>query len=122
MKIIKRLNPNSIIVKYNHGRYQGRIQTSLDFKLEYADALRSAINLIREGNTNVTVIQYRDVMHTHSELYEAMYNLSPYPTDEEIIEEVHYVSRKHNLSPSKPSWMGIIFPPAQPLVWAGASL
>lgn len=119
MKIIKRLNPNSIIVKYNHGRFEGRIQTSLSFELEYADALRSAINLIQSGNSNVTVIQYREVLHTHSELWEAMWNLSPFATNEEIIEEVHHASRKHT---SVPSWMTLFHLPVNPLVWSGANL
>lgn len=115
MKIIKRLNPNSIIVKYNHGRYEGRIQTSLSFQLEYADALRSAINLIQSGNTNVTVIQYREVLHSHSELVEAMFNLSPYATNEEIIEEVHHAGRKNK---AVPNWMPMFYMPNNPLVWA----
>lgn len=93
---IRRVNPDHIVVKYNHGLYEERVQTSINFFAEYANALRTALNCVRSGFTQVEVIQYREVIHSHSELLRAANNLGMYATDEEIIEEVNHASRRYN--------------------------
>lgn len=96
MKIITPLSPKNIMVKFNTGRYEGRVQTSLAFSTRYADALRSALDAISRGCTQVEVIQYRDVVHNHSQLTEALFHLGVNlldASDDEIIEEAHYATR-----------------------------
>jgi hypothetical protein len=89
---IKRVNASAILVKFSKGKYQGRIQTSINFEDNYVDALRSALNAVRSGCTDVSVIQYRERIHSHSELYAASYYLGRHATDEEVIEQVHHFS------------------------------
>ncbi len=91
---MKRINPHATIVKYTYGTYQGRPQTHLLFEEEYPDALRAALDLVRKGRKQVEVIQYREVLHTHKELQEAVLLLHPFSTNEDIVEQVHFASYK----------------------------
>ena len=122
MKIVKPLAGNIIMVKYNDGRYQGRIQTGLWFEREYPAALRAALEAIESGCTNVEVIQFREVLHSHRELVQAAYHLNPYSTDEEVVEAVHHASRKQERSQEQ-TGTGIMHMlrsalSPQPVVWA----
>jgi len=108
---MQRFDPSNIIVKYSRGRFCGRVYTSLIFRNEYAAALRTALATVKAGCTNVEVIQYRETLHTHQELADALKHLTNDSTDEEIIEEVHNSSRRgaQQVSRSQQS---------KPLVWA----
>lgn len=119
MKIVNRVNPNHILVKYNTGVYQHRVQTKLNFQAEYVDALRSALNLVRSGATQVEVIQYREQLHSHHELKHAATHLGRYATDEEVIEAVHNSTFK----PQNVNLLRLLSSPGCTLatIWAVAS-
>ena len=96
MKAIRKLNPNNIMVSYTLPFYsawfESRYPVSIEFKEDYISALRMALEAFRAGNVGVTVSQYRETLHNHSEIARASSVLSPYPTDEELAEQVHHVS------------------------------
>lgn len=116
MRIVKRIDPNSIIVKYIKTPQVGRSFTTIDFQDEYVDALRTAINAVRSGYQKVEVIQRREVLHTHEQLCRAADNLELYATDEDIVEEAHHASRKYE----KRSLISLLksAPHSGALVWA----
>jgi len=116
MKIIQRVNPHNIVVKFSSGRYQGRIQTSLSFEEEYVAALRSALDAIRAGKSNVSVIQYRETLHNHAQLADAARHLNKYSTDDEVIEQVHHSSRSLEHRGLLHLLKSTVHP--SPLVWA----
>lgn len=88
MKIIQRLDPNHILVRYETGLYEDRTQTSLSFENNYADALRTALSVTQHGYQNVQVVQYRETLHYHSDLLRALEYLNPKSTDAEVIDSV----------------------------------
>lgn len=95
---IKRLAGSTIVVKYSKGWFQGRTPDELFFATEYAQALKSALNLVRAGFKNVEVIQFRDVLHTHSELSAALKHVTAHSTDEEIIKHVYAASHSEQVN------------------------
>ena len=95
MKIIKRLPGDIITVLHDSRMFQGRVPTSLFFSNDYASALRAAFKAIKSGRSNVRVVQFRDSIHTHSELETAMSLLSADPSDEEVIEQAQHASSSH---------------------------
>lgn len=104
MKIIRRVNPHDIVIKYSDGMCEHRVQTKLNFKEDYIEALRSALNLVRAGMQDVTVIQYRETLHSHSELRHAAAHLGRHATDEEVLEQVHNSTRL----PQNPNLMKLL--------------
>jgi hypothetical protein len=64
----------------------------LEFFNDYPKALRFALNQVRDGKQDVTVIQRREVIHTHENLSNAVLNIHRFDTDENIIEQVHHAS------------------------------
>lgn len=72
MKIIQRINPNNILVRFETGLYENRVQTQLSFEDNYADALHTALEAVQKGYTNVSVVQYRQELHSHAELLGAL--------------------------------------------------
>jgi hypothetical protein len=116
---IKRVNSSAILVRFNKGHYQGRVQTSINFENNYVDALRSALNAVRSGCTQVEVIQYREVVHSHSELYAAGQHLNRFATDQEVIEEVNYFTHL----PPNPNLIRLLdsVGPKLSTIWAAAS-
>jgi hypothetical protein len=82
---ISRLPANTIMVRFNKGVIESRTQTQLVFKNRYVDALRTALDAIKWGFTNVEVIQRRERLHTWDELTEAAFILNSKATDDEVL-------------------------------------
>jgi hypothetical protein len=98
VKIIRRVDPSFHVVKYNRGWFQGRVRTSLEFESNYEAALLHALDAVASGCTNVSVTQYREVLHTHHQIVETLANLGAYPTTAEIVEQAHHASRYNVLA------------------------
>lgn len=90
---MKWLPSDTITVLYNSGHNGERSPTTLSFSDDYVKALRGAFDAVKAGMDNVRVMQYREILHTHQQLVSAMDNLTLYPTDEEILEQIHHSSR-----------------------------
>lgn len=66
--------------------------TRMNFFENYADALRYAVGLVRDGIDDLEVQQI-GVLHSYDEIEAASDSLPENYTDEELIEEVHHASR-----------------------------
>lgn len=66
--------------------------TRLNFGEDYAEALRCAVGLVRDGIDDLEVQQI-GTLHSYEEIEAASDELGSDYTDEELIEEVHYASR-----------------------------
>lgn len=89
---IKRLAGSTIVIKYSSGLVEYRKQNHLYFADEYVQALRSALNMVKANYKDVTIMQYRETIHTHSDLLAAAKMLDRYSTDIEVIEQVHHAT------------------------------
>jgi hypothetical protein len=67
-------------------------RTSSNFGEEYAEALRFAVGLVRDGIVKLE-LQQVGTLHSYEEILEASDALEADYTDEELIEEVHYASK-----------------------------
>jgi glycine/D-amino acid oxidase-like deaminating enzyme len=66
--------------------------TSQNFLEDYAEALRYAVGLVRDGINDLEIRQV-GTLHSFEEIQAASDALEEHYTDEELIEEVHYASR-----------------------------
>jgi hypothetical protein len=66
--------------------------TSSNFQEEYAEALRFAVGLVRDGVAKLE-LQQVGTLHSFEEILAASDELADDFTDEELIEEVHYASK-----------------------------
>jgi hypothetical protein len=67
-------------------------RTSSNFQEEYAEALRFAVGLVRDGVAKLE-LQQVGTLHSFEEILAASDELAYDFTDEELIEEVHYASK-----------------------------
>ena len=90
---IKRIAGSTIVVKSDaKGFFEWRKPSQLFFHDEYVQALRTALNLVRLGYNNISISQYRECLHTHSELVTASTSFTSGSTDDEVIKMAYEAS------------------------------